>query len=232
MQDWFAQGRWKRWTLLVALSYALALLATLPASVAAEWAGLGDDAKSWTGTVWHGASLQPGGHDLRWRAAPFRSLMRFGLAADARLTGPETDIAARAVLRPGLVQLHDAEGRTGWSLIRMFGLDTRTSCDLSLRVDLTYLALGETEADADGTFSSGGGDCTGPNAPGVIPPLTGVARADDSGAHLEIAARDRPGAALMSASFAPGGALRLAVTPEGAAALPALRGATSLEISP
>ncbi|MGB3722675.1 MAG: hypothetical protein WA979_07640, partial [Pacificimonas sp.] len=73
--------------------------------------------------------------------------------------------------------------------------------------------------------------CTGPRAPASIPPLTGVARADDLGAHLEIAVRDNPGAALMSASFAPSGALRLSVTQAGADALFGLRGATFLEIA-
>ena len=227
--DWLA-GR-RRWLLAALATYLLALVVTFPAGVAASWAGVEDIAESWSGTVWDGAARLPGGHMLGWSVAPLQSLLSFGLALDVRLEGPETEQTGEAVLRPGLLQLRDVRGRTGWSLLRAFGLDSRISCDVSLRTDLKYIALGDGGAEARGSLSSGGGGCIGPGAPKSVPPLTGVARSDDDGAHLSISARDDPDAPLMNATAFSEGGLRLAITAAGARALPGVRGATSIEIS-
>src|SRR6188768_1851677 len=78
-----ARRRLIRFALLGIASYAVAMIATIPASAVFKnyaWrTGI-------SGTIWNGEVGIAGGSTARWNWAPLRSLLSLGFAADWRLT--------------------------------------------------------------------------------------------------------------------------------------------------
>lgn len=193
--------------------YLLTLLVTMPARIVVPLPGA-------SGTVWHGSAPIEGGNRAEWRWSPLRSLTGFGFAANVRMTGPETALDGRALLRPGRVLLEDVKGSADGGLIAATARPS-FACTVRMQVDLARVSVGGGKQGADGRIRS---------EPGTCQPFGGTAVAVPA---LALDIRQTPGLAVINLApvgerrspFLVGGLsedghLRLIVSAEGAAALP------------
>lgn len=194
--------------------YLLTLLATMPARIVVPLPGA-------TGTVWHGSAPIDGGNRATWRWAPLRSLTGLGFAADFAVTGPQTALDGRALLRPGHMLFEEVRGSADGGLLAL--ARPSFACAVRMRVDLARLSIGGGRQGADGRVRSEPGSCQ---------PFGGAAVAVPA---LALDIRQTPGLAVIGLApvgerrnpFLVGGLgedgkLRLIVSAEGAAALPFL----------
>lgn len=194
--------------------YLLALVVTIPARV---FVPLPDA----VGTIWRGEAPL-GGNRITWRWAPLRSLIQFGFAADFAVTGAETSLAGRALLRPGgRAILDNVSGSADGALLDAV---VRPSfvCTVQMQVDIKKISVGGGERGADGRIRAEPGTCQafGATAPVAIPALTlDLTRTPDL-TIINLAPRGRARTPFLVGGLEKNGQLRLIVTAEGAAALP------------
>jgi hypothetical protein len=194
--------------------YLLTLLVTMPARIVVPLPGA-------TGTVWHGSAPIDGGNRAIWRWSPLRSLTGLGFAANFVVTGPQTALDGRALLRPGRMLLEDVKGSADGGLLAL--AQPSFACAVRTRVDLARVSIGGGKQGADGRVRSEPGSCQ---------PFGGAAVAVPA---LALDVRQTPGLAVINLapigerrdSFLVGGlsedgTLRLIVSAKGAAALPFL----------
>lgn len=195
--------------------YLSTLLATIPARIVAPLPGA-------TGTIWHGAAPVDGGSRAEWRWSPLASLTGIGFAADVTVSGPQTALTARALLRPGHMLIEDAKGRAGFGLIAAIARPG-FACDLSMRVDLARVAIGGGKQGADGRIASEPGNC-GPfgGAPVAVPAMAFDVRQTPGMAVINLAPAGERRRPFIVGGLTEEGKLRLIVTAEGAAAMPFL----------
>jgi len=204
------------------VSYALAMVATMPASVFLNnqpWrTGI-------SGTVWNGEVGVAGGSTVRWRFAPLRSLTSLGFAADRTATGPDTDLGGRVLVKPGHVVLDQVSGSADGTLLAAVAPGLPFSCDLTMQVKLERAVLGGSDRTIQGMIVTDPGYCrpkvgAAPAAP--VPAL--VLTAQDVGAEsrIRVAPATQRRQALVQAVLARDGRFDVSLTPEGAATLPFL----------
>lgn len=195
--------------------YLLTLLATVPARIVAPLPGA-------TGTIWHGAAPVDGGNRAEWRWSPLASLTGLGFAAGVTVTGPQTALDARALLRPGRILIENAKGSADFGLLAAI-VRPSFACDMRMRVDLTRVVIGGGRQGADGQIRSEPGSCRQlDGAPAPVPAMAFDIRQTPGMAVINlapVAARRRP---FIVGGLEEKGKLRLIVTAEGAAALPFL----------
>ena len=208
-------GRGWRWLVATGVvTYALALLATLPARLVVPRTGLVEDV---AGTVWEGSAALTGGHALRWYWSPLGSLGSGSVAADWTLDGPDTVLTGVGHWRPGGTNIDQVAGRAGWALVGIAAPALPLTCD-------SVLTLRNASGAADrfaGEFSSSAGHCgprgTVPSAPVVR--LLGLAIDDGRVSRLSLTpwtARNLP---LINVTLSRDRTLIVEVTPAGAAQL-------------
>lgn len=204
---------------LGAAAYLATLVATIPAGLVAprtEGAVLG-------GTIWRGEAALAGGNRLDWSWAPLRSLVQIGFAIDWRATGPATDLAGRAMLKPGRAIL-DAVGRADGALLGAIAPGLPFTCEMAMTIDLPRVALGGDGQGFSGEVRSDPGTCRTKDAGGLarpVPALIMVAkRAADRSTLATIAPLGERRNRLVKITLGGEGRLVVGVTPGGAAVLP------------
>lgn len=209
--------RWG-WIALAALAaLALTLAASFPARVAARWAGVPLPAQAISGTVWNGVVTLPGGHGARWRWSPARSLIELAFAADVTITGPETELAANAVARPGGVTLTNVRGLAAWPLVAALAPRLPFVCDFTMRVALGRVMIAGAASGASGEVRSEPGLCGVRGGPSArVPGLVAVA----TGATASVAPRLQRWKRLAQARVSPEGVLSVRALPAARSMLP------------
>jgi hypothetical protein len=204
------------------VTYALAMIATLPAGVIVRnhpWrTGV-------AGTVWHGEVGVAGGSKFEWRMAPLRSLTSLAFAADWKANGPETDLGGRALAHPGgRVVLDKVSGSADASLLQAIQPNLPFSCDLAMQVEMDRIALGGGARMLAGTVTTDPGSCRpkGAGAASPLPALVLTAEHVGNRTTIRLAPMAQRRKILLTANLAEDGTIDLDLTPEGAAAMPFL----------
>ena len=215
----------RRITVFAALgivAYALAMLVTMPASVAVK-------NRPWrtgvAGTVWNGEVGVAGGSKFEWRMAPLRSLTSLGFAADWKATGPDTDLGGRLLAHPGgRTVLDKVSGSADASLLQALQPDLPFTCDLTMQVEMERIAVGGGAQMLSGTATSDPGSCRpkGGGAPAPVPALILTAEHVGNRTLIRIAPMTQRRRVLVTAELAEDGTIDFGVTPDGAAMLPFL----------
>jgi hypothetical protein len=196
-------------------AYLLALLATIPARL---FVPLPDA----TGTIWHGEAPLSGGNRVEWRWAPLSSIFRFGFAADFHVTGVETSLAGRALLRPGgRLILDDVSGSADGALIDAVARPA-FACSVRMQIDIERLSLGGGERGGKGRIDGEPGVCQafGGTVPVSIPALRLDLVQTPGVAMINLAPRGHSRKPYLVGGLSENGQLSLIVTAEGAAAMP------------
>lgn len=194
--------------------YLLTLLATMPARIVLPLPGA-------TGTIWHGSAPIDGGSRAEWRWSPLRSLAALGFAADFTVTGAQTALDGRALLRPGRVLIEDAKGSADAGLLAL--ARPSFTCAMRLQVDLARLSIGGGQQGADGHVRSEPGSCQPiGGAPLAVPAMLFDVRQTPGMAVVNLAPAGERRNPFLVGGLGEDGKLRLIVTAEGAAALPFL----------
>lgn len=195
--------------------YLLTLLATMPARIVVPLPGA-------TGTVWHGSAPIDGGSRAEWRWAPLRSLFGLGFAADLTVTGPQTDLTGRALLRPGRVLIEDLRGSADGGLLSAVARPA-FACAVRMQLDLKRVAIGGGKQGADGRIRSEPGNCQPFGGTAVaVPALTLDVEQTPGLAVVNLAPAGERRSPFLVGGLGEDGKLRLIVTAEGATALPFL----------
>lgn len=177
---------------------------------------------STSGTLWRGEAVLANGDRLAWRWAPLRSLVGFGFATDWTATGPETDLAGRALVRPGGLLIDQASGTATGSLLAAALPDLPFLCAMRMRVDLARLKTGGATQPLLGEIQTEPGSCT-PKAGGTasfVPALAFSATRAGDGSELLLVPAGQRRRTLADGAIDAKGRVNLRVTPEGAALLP------------
>ncbi|MEI9851832.1 MAG: hypothetical protein WDN24_14485 [Sphingomonas sp.] len=206
--------------LLGIASYAVAMVATIPASVAFKnrpWrAGV-------AGTVWNGEVGVTGGTVLSWRWAPLRSLTGLGFAADWRALGPGTDLGGQALAGLGGVALDQVSGTADAALLDVVQPGLPFACDMTGQVEFERIVAGGSAAMVAGRARSTAGSCRARGgAATALPPLILVAEKIGTESRIRIAPATQRLRTLIDAALRENGMVEVTVTPEGAKAMPFL----------
>lgn len=214
-------------------TFALVLIATLPANVILAISGAPMTSRNAVGTIWSGETALGSPTAVAWRFAPLRSIMSLGLASDITVRGSGTDLAGKAVWRPGGLVINDLSGMAAPALVNTLISDLPFSCDLSFTVDLDRLVLAGRRSGADGALRSGPGACLAKNGmdttPAPIPALTGRSVIGEDGSSAFLAPAATPQDRLAQLTIDRDGKLTAGVLPAGALMLPAMAGQISIE---
>lgn len=205
--------------LLGIASYALAMLATMPASVFLK-------NRPWrsgvAGTVWNGEVGIVGGTKIEWSWAPLRSLTSLGFAADWKATGPETDLGGRVLARPGRVVLDKVSGSADAAMLLALQPSLPFTCAMTLQVEMERMVLGSSGSMLDGVIRSDPGSCAprGGGAMSALPPLRLSAEHAGDTSQVRITPDAQRRQSLIQATLAETGSIDISATPDGAAMMP------------
>lgn len=200
-------------------AYVLALVATMPASVVFP-------NRPWRtgveGTIWHGAVGIAGGSTLAWDWAPLRSLTSLGFASDWRMTGGNTDLGGRALVKPGgRTVLDTVSGAADASLLMALQSDLPFRCEMTMQVEMPRIAIGGGARMADGVATSAPGACAATGGVAVaVPALRLSAEHVGQVTRILLTPATQRRQVLVDATLAEDGALAVSLTPAGAATLP------------
>lgn len=200
-------------------AYVVALVATMPASVVFK-------NRPWRtgveGTIWHGAVGVAGGSTLSWAWAPLRSLTSLGFAADWRMTGGETDLGGRALVKPGgRTVLDTISGAADASLLSALQPSLPFQCELVMQMDLPRIAIGGGARAAEGVATGAPGTCAATGGvPVPVPALRLSAEHVGQVTRILLTPAAQRRRTLIEATLAEDGTLDVTLTPAGAATLP------------
>ena len=195
------------------------MIATMPASVVLKnhpWrTGV-------AGTIWNGEVGIAGASRLEWEWAPLRSLTSLGFAADWRATGSDTDLAGRALYGTDSLALDNVSGSADAALLAAIQPDLPFTCDLTMQVDLPHVRVGGQDQAITGNLVSDVGTCTPKTGgtPTSVGPMILTAEKVGNVSRMGLAPATQRRRTLMTFALAENGTVDIAITPEGAAALP------------
>lgn len=200
-------------------AYAIAMIAKLPAGVIVE------DAPWRTGvagTLWNGEVGIAGGSRLEWQWAPLRSLTSLGFAVDWRLTGGDSDLAGRALMRSSSTLIDAMSGSANTSVLEAIQPELPFTCDMMFQADFPRIKVGGGDQMIAGKLISQPGSCRpkGGGAPTAVPALLLDAEKIGTESRLRLAPATQRRRTLMDLSLGENGAVEVRMTPEGAATLP------------
>ncbi|WP_447724153.1 hypothetical protein [Sphingomonas koreensis] len=219
MASWSARRRLTVFVVLGIAAYALAMLATMPASVFLK-------NRPWrtgvAGTVWNGEVGIAGGTQFEWNWAPLRSLTSFAFAADWKATGPDTDMGGHGLMRFGRTVLDDVSGSAHSSVLQALQPNLPFTCDLVMQLQFAKIAIGGSDQAIDGKLTTEPGTCTpkGGGAPTAVPSLLFTAEKIGTATRIRITPAAQRRQMLMDATLGEDGALSFRMTPDGARILP------------
>ncbi len=203
-------------------AYALAMLATIPASVLIR-------SQPWrtgvAGTVWNGEVGVAGGSKLEWQMAPLRSLTSLAFAADFKASGPDTDLGGRMLMHlSGRTVLDNVSGSAHASLLQALQPNLPFTCDMTMQVEMKRIAIASGSRMIDGTLTTDPGTCRAKNGgtASAVPALIFTAEHIGNATRIRLAPMTQRRKILLEATLGEGGVIDLSVTPDGAAILPFL----------
>jgi hypothetical protein len=200
-------------------AYAIAMLATMPASVFIK-------NRPWrtgvAGTIWSGEVGVAGGSIVRWTFAPLRSLTSLGFAVDWRASGENTDLGGQALLRPGGVRLDNVSGTADGALLSALLPGTGFACDLTMQAEFPHLSFGPGHGRVEGQATIDPGACrkTPDGAPVPTPAMILTAEPLGTESRIRLAPIGQRRRTLIDATVAEDGGYKVTLTPDGAASLP------------
>ncbi len=200
-------------------AYAIAMLATMPASVFIK-------NRPWrtgvAGTVWSGEVGVAGGSIVRWTFAPLRSLTSLGFAVDWRASGENTDLGGQALLRPGGVRLDNVSGTANGTLLSALLPDVGFACDLTMQAEFPHLSFGPGHSLVEGQATIDPGACrkTPDGAPVPTPAMILTAEHLGTDSRIRLAPIGQRRRTLIDATVSEDGGYKVMLTPDGAAMLP------------
>jgi hypothetical protein len=205
------------------VSYAIALVATLPASVVFK-------NHSWrtgvAGTIWNGEVGVAGGSTVQWSWSPLRSLTSLGFAADWKATGPDTDLGGRVLAGFTSTTLDSVSGSADASILQAVMPALPFTCDTTLQIELRKMVIGGGSQMMDGRIASDPGACrakrAGAGADAPVPALILTADKIGTESRIRVAPMAQRRQILVEAKIGESGGLDLTVTPDGATMLPFL----------
>lgn len=148
---------------LAAVSFAVVLVATLPATLVARSLKL-DPSVPISGTVWSGRAVLPGGDRVEWRGDALASILSLGMKASVSVTGELTDLNARLSTSGSAVTLSNMTGVAGWSLVHSLWPGMGLDCDVGIRFNDVTIVAQERATYVSGHASGSAGTCTGAGA--------------------------------------------------------------------
>ncbi|HSX55247.1 MAG TPA: hypothetical protein VLG14_08115 [Sphingomonas sp.] len=208
MASWSARRRLTVFVVLGIAAYALAMLATMPASVFLK-------NRPWrTGVA--------GGSKFEWNWAPLRSLTSFAFAADWKATGPDTDMGGRGLMRFGRTVLDDVSGSAHSSVLQALQPNLPFTCDLVMQLQFAKIAIGGGDQAIDGKLTTEPGTCTAKNGgtATAVPALLLTAEKIGTATRIRIAPAAQRRQTLMDATLGEDGKLSFRMTADGARVLP------------
>lgn len=211
--------------------FAVALLVTMPATVAASLVALPPQVEGLSGGLWAGRAALAGGHALEWRLSA-RDLWRGRLTAEATLEGPDTVLDGDLAASPFGVEATGWTGRAGPSLLALGPRLIVEGCTSRAVVDVGRLAWSRSgAAAAEGTVAIAGGTCALRRGGGAleVPAMTLALSTAGADAQATLT-RDEDGAALASLGVTGDRRLLLRVEPEGAALVPGMPASAATEL--
>jgi len=200
-------------------AYAAAMVATMPASVVLK-------NRPWrtgvAGTIWNGEVGIAGASRLEWEWAPLRSITSLGFAADWRATGADTDLAGRALYGNDSLALDNVTGAADAALLAAIQPDLPFTCDLTMQADFPHIAVGGMDQSVTGNLVTDLGTCTPKSggAPTSVGPMVLTAEKIGNVSRMRLAPATQRRRTLMTFALAENGTVDIAITPEGATALP------------
>lgn len=201
--------------------YAVAMLATMPASIAFR-------NQPWrtgvAGTVWNGEVGVAGGASVEWQWAPLRSLTSLGYAADWKATGPDTDLGGRVLAGFGGTTLDKVSGSAHASLLEAILPGLPFTCDLTMQVEIDRMVLGGSGQMMQGRIAGDPGSCRpkGAGAAAPVPALLLTAEKIGAESRISVTPLTQRRKTLVEATLQEGGGFDVRVTEDGAALLPFL----------
>lgn len=210
-------------------AYGIALIATIPASLVFK-------NRPWrngvAGTVWNGEVGLTGGNAVRWRWAPLRSLTSLGLAADWRMTGPDTDLGGRALAGFSGLTLDKVSGSGNASLLGAIQQNLPFTCDFSEQIEMEKMVVGGGSRMLQGQVVSDPGSCRPRDAGAAtaLPSLILIAEKIGTETRIRVAPAAQRRKILINATLQEDGALDVGVTPEGAEMMPFLGARAGMHI--
>lgn len=218
--EYVARRRIILFVVLGIAAYALAMLATIPASIIVK-------NQPWrtgvAGTVWHGEVGVAGGSKLEWQMAPLRSLTSLAFAADFKATGPDTDLGGRMLMHPGgRTVLENVSGAAHSSLLQALQPNLPFTCDMPMQIEMKRIAINGGNRMMDGTLTTDPGTCRASNGGVVsaVPALILTAEHIGTTTRIRLAPMSQRRKVLLDATLAEDGTLDIGLTPDGAAMLP------------
>ena len=222
-----------RWRVMLAGvgigAYALGLIAMAPSEIVVPRSSNGE--RQAVGTVWAGERALPGGFAAGWALHPLSSIANLSAVERLTVRGPDTGLAAEALIRPGRVLVRDMEGAASMRLLNAFAPGLPFACSSVMRIDVPRLSVrGRPEGAGEMTTTPGECAPAGGGAATPIPALAGTVTADE-GATTVTFIRVGAGDAVMSARVQADGGLTASVEPGGVGLLPGIGAPVSIETS-
>jgi hypothetical protein len=201
-------------------SYAVAMVATLPASVAFK-------NRPWrtgvAGTIWNGEVGVSGGTAVSWHWSPLRSLTSLGYAADWKATGPDTDLGGRALMGFTSRVFDKVSGSATAAMLPVLQPALPFTCDMTAQVEIERAEFGGTGQMMKGTVVSDPGTCTprfGGAAATQLPSLIMTSEKIGTETRIRMAPATQRLKTLINGVLHEDGQLEVSLTPEGAAMMP------------
>lgn len=203
-------------------TYVVGLVATLPARLIVAH-GPGTNIPDVAGTILHGEAALAGGELLDWRWAPLRSLVELGFAVDWTATSDRTSLAGRARFRPGVTSIADMSGTADGALLKSALPGLPFTCDMPLQIDLKRVTIGGADQRVEGRVLSDAGGCAPKGAANLVAPVPALlfeATPDGPNSRGRIVRQALRRVPLATLRLTRDGRLSVAVTRDGARALP------------
>lgn len=224
--------RFRLFALMGLASYALALIATLPARLLLERA---DEPEIWlavSGTVWSGEAALSQGHAVRWRWAPLASIANLSFSTHLEIIGANTALKGVAAWRPSGIVITGLNGNASASLVSALAPTLPFVCDFPMRVNIDRLAFGGSAPGAAGEVLGSAGSCGSRHSAfstsTTVPPLIGQATTNVSGSNGWIAPRGNQTEKLISFAVTPSGQTSITVSPPASALMPGIEAVRAL----
>ncbi len=200
-------------------SYAVAMIATLPASVVFKnyaWrTGV-------AGTIWNGEVGISGGNVVRWNWSPLRSIASLGYAADWKLAGPDTDLAGRALAGFTSRVFDKVSGSANASLLQLLLPSLPFTCNMTAQVEMERAEFGGSGQMMQTHIVTDPGSCAprGSGAATQLPSLIMTSEKIGSETRIRVAPATQRLKTLIDGVLHEDGQLDVSLTPEGAAMMP------------
>lgn len=200
-------------------AYAIAMIAKLPAGVIVDNAPWRTGV---AGTVWNGEVGIAGSSRLEWQWAPLRSITSMGFAVDWRMTGGDTDLAGRALMRPSSTLIDSMSGSVNANVLEAIQPELPFTCDMPMQADFPRIKLGGGDQMIAGKLLTEAGSCRPKRggASSAVPAMLLNAEKIGTVSRLRLTPATQRRRTLMNLSLGENGAVELQMTPEGASALP------------